>query len=462
MRDLLIALLIAGSLPLIFMRPWVGVLVWVWISFMNPHLLAWGFARGLPWVLVVAGITLLMYFTSSDRKTIPLTPITVVWLAYFAWTFVTLLFAVNPEGAWIEWDRWWRIQIMVVLVLMAIHTRERLDALVWVVALSIGFYGIKGGIFSVLTGGQYMVAGPGGFIGGNNEIALALLMVLPLFWYLRGRTDNIWIQRSMLASMGLTALAILATYSRGAMLGLATMGFVLWTRTRNRLFSGSLFAVLAVAMLAFLPDKWFDRMGTIDNFEEDKSAMGRINAWWFAFHLANERPLTGGGFRAFTAELFMKYAPDPLHFVDAHSIYFEVLGEQGYVGLGLFLTMGVLVVLHTQGTMRRYRNHPTESWAAELSAMLQVGFIGYAACGAFLGLSYFDLPYVLMAMVVLTRIIADRAAAAAARATTVADAAVAAANVGTTPAPVVPTRRPTIGTPLLPDRPASRDLRKRS
>jgi probable O-glycosylation ligase (exosortase A-associated) len=410
MRDLIVTLAVLGSLPLIFLRPWVGVLVWVWISFMNPHMLAWGFARSLPWVLIVAVVTLVTYFASNDRKSIPITSITIVWLTYFAWTFVTLLFALNSEGAWEEWDRWWRIQVMVLLVLMAIHQRERLDALVWVVALSIGFYGVKGGIFTILTGGQYMVGGPpGGFIAGNNEIALALLMVLPLFWYLKGRVDNLWARRALLASMGLCALAILATYSRGALLGLATMGFVLWLRTRNRFVTGTAIALLALTIFAFLPERWHERMGTISTYQQDESALGRINAWYFAFNLAVDRPI-GGGFRVFTPELFMEYAPEPRNFHDAHSIYFEVLGEQGWPGLILFLTLGMLVVVHTQRTVSRYRGHPTQAWASELAAMLQVGFIGYAACGAFLGLSYFDLPYVLMAMAVLTRMIADRGA----------------------------------------------------
>jgi putative inorganic carbon (HCO3(-)) transporter len=410
MRDLIVTLAVLGSLPLIFLRPWVGVLVWVWISFMNPHMLAWGFARSLPWVLIVAVITLGTYFTSNDRKSIPITSITIVWMTYFAWTFVTLLFALNPEDAWIEWDRWWRIQVMVLLVLMAIHQRERLDALVWVVALSIGFYGVKGGIFTILTGGQYMVGGPpGGFIAGNNEIALALLMVLPLFWYLKDRVEHVWGRRALLACMGLTALAILATYSRGALLGLATMGFVLWLRTRQRFVTGLAIALLALTIFAFLPERWHERMGTISTYQQDESALGRINAWYFAFNLAVDRPI-GGGFRVFTPELFMEYAPEPRNFHDAHSIYFEVLGEQGWPGLILFLTLGLLVVLHTQRTVTRYRGHATQAWASELAAMLQVGFIGYAACGAFLGLSYFDLPYVLMAMAVLTRMIADRGA----------------------------------------------------
>jgi len=44
MRDLFVTAVIFGLLPFIFKRPWVGILVWAWLSYMNPHRLAWGFA----------------------------------------------------------------------------------------------------------------------------------------------------------------------------------------------------------------------------------------------------------------------------------------------------------------------------------------------------------------------------------------------------------------------------------
>ncbi len=82
-------------------------------------------------------------------------------------------------------------------------------------------------------------------------------------------------------------------------------------------------------------------MWTIRDYQEDSSSMGRINAWHFAANLAADRPVVGGGFQVFTPELFQKYAPNPTDFHDAHSIYFESLAEQGYVGLALFVLIGV-------------------------------------------------------------------------------------------------------------------------
>jgi hypothetical protein len=65
-----------------------------------------------------------------------------------------------------------------------IHGKERIQLLVWVTAVSIGFYGIRGGIFTILTGGNYRVYGPEEtFIADNNQLGLALTMILPLLYY---------------------------------------------------------------------------------------------------------------------------------------------------------------------------------------------------------------------------------------------------------------------------------------
>jgi probable O-glycosylation ligase (exosortase A-associated) len=401
MRDLIIALVVFGSVPITLLRPWIGVLVWTWLGLMNPHMLTWGFARSFPFVVIVAVTTLLAYAFSKDSKRFPWQPMTIAWLAFVCWTFITLNFALNPDEAWIEWERFWRIQVQVAATMLIMRERTRLNWLVWVMALSIGFYGIKGGVFTLLTGGQNMLYGPGGFIAGNNELALAMIMILPLFYYLYTTVQHKWGRRAMLAFMCLIGLSVLASYSRGAFLGLAAMACVLWFRMKRRFAAGAVIVVAGLIFLAFLPDKWFERMSSIKDYQQDPSAMGRVNAWEFAVNLANDRPVVGGGFRAFTPELFQQYAPNPLDVHDAHSAYFEVLGEQGWVGLILYLVMGTALLVTAQSIIRRCRGDPEHGWAADLCSMVQVGFVGYAVCGAFLGLAYFDLPYLMMAVIVV-------------------------------------------------------------
>jgi probable O-glycosylation ligase (exosortase A-associated) len=322
---------------------------------------------------------------------------------------ITTLVALNPVDAIPEWERTMKIQLMVLATLLLMGEREHIHRLVWVIALSIGFFGIKGGLFTILHGGSYLVMGPpGSHMAGNNEIALALLTVLPLFRYLQVTSDNIWIKRAMLAGMFLCAASILGSWSRGALLGGAAMFFVLWLKTRNKWLSGAAIVIALVAFLAFLPEGWFERMSTIKDYRADQSAMGRLNAWGFAINLAGERPLVGGGFRAFTPELFLKYAPTPTDFHDAHSIYFEVLGEQGYVGLMLYLMLALISFRTCMRIRAKSAGRADLTWANELASMIQVSLVGFAVGGAFLGLAYFDLPYSLMAIVALTNAYVDR------------------------------------------------------
>lgn len=401
MRDILVTAMVFGALPFVLKRPWIGVLLWAWLSYMNPHRLAWGFAYTFPFAMVVAIVTLTAFFLSREKKTVPWTRETVVLLLFIGWMALTTVFAWYPEYAWLEWNRVWKIQLIVFLTAILINTREKLDWLIWVIALSLGFYGVKGGIFTLGTGGGFLVRGPAGsFIGGNNELALALIMTIPLIWYLRMQQTKPWIRHGLAAAAALTAIAAVGSQSRGALLAILAIGFFLWLKSRHKIATGMLMVLVVGVLAANLPQSWYDRMNTIQNYEQDGSALGRINAWYTAVNVANERIL-GGGFNAFQAPTFKQYAPEPTRVHDAHSIYFEVLGEHGYIGLGLFLLLWLLAWLKASSVIRFCRGDPERKWASDLAAMAQVSLVGYAVGGAFLGLAYFDLPYHFLIIIVL-------------------------------------------------------------
>lgn len=409
MRDIIIFLIVVGALPFILRRAYVGVLLWSWLGYMNPHRLSWGFAYDFPFAQLTAIATLIALPFDKSRRGIPVQSVTVVWFLLIVWMNLTTLFAMNPEDAFQEWDRTMKIMLISVVTIVLMQSRERLNALITVIVISLGFYGLKGGLFAVLTGGQYLTWGPpDSFIGDNNSLALALIMILPLMRYLQMQASSKNVKRILAAAMVLTAFAILASRSRGALLAGGSMVFYLWLKGRHKLTFGLILAAILPVIILSMPEKWFERMTTITEYQEDDSAMGRINAWWFAFNLAKDRPLVGGGFDAFTPEAFERYAPDPLDFHDSHSIYFEMLGEHGFVGLGLFLVLGWLALRRGTWITRRARDNPELSWARDLAAMLQVSLISYAVGGAFLGLAYFDLYYHLVAaMVILQRLVAE-------------------------------------------------------
>jgi len=406
MRDLIITLIVFGMIPSILMRPHIGVYVWSWLGYMNPHRLSWGFAYNMPFSAIIAGVLFIGMIFSKEKKKLVWNQVTIAWLVFVFWTIITFAFAMNKDDAFIELDRWLKIQILIICTLMLINSKERLIQLVWVIVLSIGFFGIKGGLFSIATGFHYRITGPAdSFITGNNEMALALLMVIPLMYFLFTVSKNKYIKYSLVLSIFLCFVSVITSYSRGALLAAVVMLFFLWLGTKRKLLTMSLIIGVILAGIPFIPDKWFARMDTIQTYEQDASAMGRINAWYFAVNLANDHPLIGGGFRSFTPEAFLKYAPVPNDFHDAHSIYFEVLGEQGYAGLLLFLLLWALVFLEARKVKKMVKGYENLQWMNELVKMVQVGIIAYMSAGAFLGLAYFDLPYHLMSIVVITGVL---------------------------------------------------------
>jgi len=251
------------------------------------------------------------------------------------------------------------------------------------------------------------VAPPGSFIEGNNEIAFALIMCLPLMRYLQLNATKRYVTIGLSTVMLLSVVSIVGSYSRGAFLAGAVMLCVLWLRSRRRLGLFVVLILLIPAMFTFMPEKWHARMDGIQNYEQDASAMGRINAWRCAWNLANDHPIFGGGARAFTPAVFYRYAPNPENIHDVHSIYFEMLAEQGFVGLFIFLAIGIITFWHAQRIRKMTRDNASLRWAFDLASMCQVTIVGYAVGGAFLGLAYWDLPYTVVAIVMLTSVIVE-------------------------------------------------------
>lgn len=403
MRDYLVALIVFGVLPFVLTRPHLGVLLWTWLGIMNPHRLGWGFANVFPFAAIVGAVTMVSYLVSKEPKRIPWASATVFLVLFILWMNITTIFALVPDQAMPQWSKVMKIQLMILITFMLMYDPARLRSLAWTIVVSLGFYGVKGGIFTILTGGQFMVLGPEGtFIAGNTEIALALTMVLPLMRYLQVTSENKWVRRGLVAAMLLTGLAIVGSYSRGALLAGGAMGLFLLFKSRKKALLGFMLVLVVPVILSMMPTQWFGRMSTIETYQQDASAMGRINAWKFAVNLANQHPVTGGGFETFTPELFRVYAPNPLDFHGPHSIYFSVLAEHGYVGLFLFLGIGFSAWRAGGRVIGQSKGRPELFWAWELASMTQVSLVGFAVGGAFLGMAYFDLFYLLVAMLVLT------------------------------------------------------------
>jgi putative inorganic carbon (HCO3(-)) transporter len=409
MRDIVLAAVLLGLICYAFVHPWVGALTWTWISIMNPHSYSWTL-NSMPVAAAVALSTLIGIMVTKDKKYFFATRETVMLVMFMFWVTITLPLGFNIDYSIVPWKTIIKIDFMILVALVVLHTRQHIIGLAWVLAGSIGFYGFKGGLFTLATGGSYRVWGPdGSFIEGNNEVALALVIIIPLIRFLQMNTPRRLVKHALTAVMVLCAIASLGSQSRGALLALGAMGAVMWWRSDSKAVVGVLLVVVGVALIGFMPESWMNRMETIGDYQEDGSAMGRINAWYMAWNLATHN-FFGGSFGIYNLETFGRYAPNPTDVHAAHSIYFQVLGEQGFVGLFIFLCIWFLV-WGSAGRMRKQGlKQPQTKWVSDLGAMVQVSLAGYAVGGAFLSLAYFDLPYNLLILVVASSRWMDRKA----------------------------------------------------
>ena len=152
---------------------------------MTPQRLSWGVGMDWSLNLVLAIVTILAWLAARESKRLPMNAATVLWLAFMVYTTITTFFALAPDLAWPRWSLAIKVMIFGLMIAMVMTNRVRIHALIWVIVLSLGFYGVKGGVFTLATGGNYMVLPAASSLGDNNVLALALCLTLPLMNYLR-------------------------------------------------------------------------------------------------------------------------------------------------------------------------------------------------------------------------------------------------------------------------------------
>lgn len=404
MRDILLLAVFAFSIVLAVRTPFIGILVFFWISFMNPHRYTWGFAYYLPLAMVAAVVTFMGIYMHFKELQFPKVRETFLFLLLWFFFTLTTQFALYPDDAWQTWELNNKIFLMTFISMMVITTRERLFYFVIAIIVFIGFIGIKGTIFGLSTGGQFRVWGPpDSFMEDNNGIGLAMLIVIPFCYFVKDLFEKKWQFYALLAvGLALTVSTVL-TYSRGALVGLAVVAFFIFLKSQRKLAALIGLTVVLGIGVNFLPPQWFERMGSIKSFEEDTSAMMRINSWSMTYNLAKARPL-GGGFECFTLEQYDRHSPNPElgrqisgGATTAHSIYFEILATQGFGGLTIYLLCFISVLASMRKLELNFMYVPGAEWIPIYCRAFTVSTIAFMASGAFLSRAFFDLFWAIFA-----------------------------------------------------------------
>jgi probable O-glycosylation ligase (exosortase A-associated) len=418
MRDLILLIIIAVSIPISFFRPYFGILIWTWITFFNPHRFTWGYMYNAPVAAVIAVPTLLgCLFTSNINRQI-LKRETILLAGLWVWFSITFLSAIETPffqghvaDTKMEWVRVSKVLLITLAMILLVTSHKRLKSLVLVTSMSFGLLAIKGAIFGFRTGGEARVWGPpDSFLTDNNSFALAVNMSLPMLLYLARDEKRRSLRWLLYLSFACGVLCVILTYSRGGLLGLAAVLLAITLKSRFKTLATLLLALSFVAVITFAPALWMNRMEGLAHGNVDLSGKQRLVSWGASWNFAMDYPITGGGFNALPdVEIFQRYQNEPLPggFLSSgpHSIYFQTLEEQGFVGLGLYLILVGSCWVSLAHLRRQASRSVSSNWIVPYTHMIEVSLFGFLVTGTFLGLANFDLFYQLVAMVIILKII---------------------------------------------------------
>ena len=414
MRDLVMFAVVLGWVPMAFMNGFVAFLLWIYTSMLSPQFFLYGFMTGFRYAFVFAGITLVLLVLKrvNERGQFIWDKIGVLLVMFIAHALVSALLALNSNPA-VEFRMEYFIKGMA-LALVApffLTSRERIHATLVVVVAGLGFHGVVDGAKVIVSGGVHNITGiSGGSLGDNNLLALGMVMLLPLTLYLSKYSAHKLTKWAVFGVFVLCVMTVLGSNSRGGFLALAILGIWYWVTSPRKFVSAIFVAIVVAGVVNFAPDRWFDRIATIKEAGEDQSFLGRVAAWKVSVNIANDNPLFGGGFDAVqVASIWNQYKetpnfinieiPEYIKFKAAHSNYFQVLSDLGYLGLFLFLALLASAFITRWQIKKLVKRLPGDnSWASDLSTAITLSLVAFMVGGAGVSLAYFELAYLQIVM----------------------------------------------------------------
>ena len=433
MRDIVLisgflAMLLLGK---IFRYPHIGALLWCWTALLIPNSFAYGFAGAIHYNKIVAIIALSSWLFSREPKRLPWNGTLVLFVLFGICGTVSAFTAISSSGdALREWQEFLKIVLFVFVVAGLMTSKDRIIALLYAAVLSLGFHGVLAGIKFVASRGGSHIYGPGSsIIGDNNHFALAVITILPVFFYLYRQATHRFLKWGLLGGVPFLVATVIGTSSRGGLIGLIALGCLAFIRSPKKIRNAIIVVPLVIAAVSFAPQRWAERMDTIKSAEEDRSFMGRVIAWKQSTLIALDNPLFGGGFYAVQdLSIWLKYAREfsKLDFIPtpepnvrvafaAHSIYFQTLGDLGFVGLGLFLAILFTSWRNASKVIRAVRDRPDWHWARDLARTLQYSIFAYVVAGAALNMAYFDFMYMVFGILIALRQLVNKSDVTVAR-----------------------------------------------
>jgi probable O-glycosylation ligase (exosortase A-associated) len=381
--------------------PFVMTLGYIWVDTFQPQAASYFILNELPVAFIMGAAAVLSYFVLDRRSPPPLMLPSACQVMLALWMTATLLWAEIPDRAWVKWDWAFKTMVFAAFVPLIIRSRVQIEAFAQTYVFSLAANFVPFGVKVLLSGGGYgqnlgLQAGNSGLSEGGL-LSTVCLMAVPLALFL-GKHGQL-IPRLPMMNLAYGGVAILAvvtaigTYERSALVGLVILGIYMFMRSRRKWLFGLFIGVVAVAIIVLAAKSWDARVSSIGNYSSDGSAMTRILMWKWTLGFAADHPF-GGGFDAYGNSSIVMPPDDinPGGYIQNgrayHSIYFEVLGDLGYPGLIMFLTVIGSSLFSLIRLSRKCRKVPDLVWVADMSDAVQSGMLVFLSSGAFVGIAF--------------------------------------------------------------------------
>ena len=421
MRDLVLL----GLLPLLlyFMakRPFIGLGMWIWTALFFPNAWVYGPASNIRYNLLFTGVAMVSYLAMRNKPKFQPGGLGSLVLLFFLWTTLsTMMTLAPPDISWDYWGRFAKVVVLFVFILLVVEKKLHIDFFLWCVVLSVGFYADLEGLKFLGSGGGHKIEGlTGHVLGDRNELAVAFVMTLPICYYLMGeygkRSRLLWL--ALLGTMCLLVASVIGTQSRGGFIAMAGLGAYLFIKTDRKIPVLILLVLLTGGLSMVASEEWMSRMNSIESADGDASFMGRVVAWKLSFILAVQNPIFGGGFKALEyfpvwsklSQQFFSYSwfytgdalPNTEIARAAHSVYFQVLGNQGFAGLAIYLACLGGAFRKAVNIAHAVKKQGGPDWLRSLATMLQLSIFAFALGGAALSFAYFDLIFAIFGLLIV-------------------------------------------------------------
>ena len=420
MRDYAFVLFLFAFFGLGFRKPFLFVLVYAYIDIVSPQRLTYLLLNSLPISLIAVALAVAGWLAVDDKRDVRVAPRQFLIVILLGYCFYTTKHADFPLEALDKWDWVWKALAFAAFLPLTLRSKLRIEALLLFMVLSASSIIIVGGIKTILSGGGYgelnlMVANNSGLYEGSTISMVAIAIIPLILWFTRYGTifPPDWKVKTFAYALVFACLLIpIGTSTRTGLLCIVLLAVLMLRDTSKKLvYLGALGAVALVAV-PFLPSAFTERMGTIKTYQADASASTRLAVWQWTMDYAKSHPL-GGGFEAYRQNQirYEKVAVesdgggnakvDRSLEVDKarayHSAYFEMLGEQGYPGLAIWLLINLAGIFRMEVLRRRYaKPEPGQEWIAPLASALQSGHLIYMLGGTFIAIAFQPFIYMLI------------------------------------------------------------------